>query len=88
MMIRAEERSIRMAVIIIYLAVFAGGFGVVLLEECLKEYRRQTRGLTLDEQFQRTMADLDRDVRENINTGVVRLRQECKRDGRTKAAQR
>lgn len=50
-----------------------------LLEECLKEYRRQTRGLTLDEQFQRTMADLDRDVRENINTGVVRLRQECKR---------
>jgi hypothetical protein len=73
-----------MVVIIIYLAVFAGGFGVVLLKECLKEYRRQTRGLTLDEQFQRTMADLDRDVRENINTGVVRLRQEC----RTKAAQR
>lgn len=33
----------------------------------------------MDEQFQRTMADLDRDVRENINTGVVRLRQECKR---------
>ena len=60
-----------MVVIIIYLAVFAGGFGVVLLEECLKE--------TLDEQFQRTMADLDRDVRENINTGVVRLRQECRR---------
>lgn len=29
-----------MVVIIIYLAVFAGGFGVVLLEECLKEYRR------------------------------------------------
>lgn len=58
-----------MVVIIIYLAVFAGGFGVVLL----------TRGLTLDEQFQRTMADLDRDVRENINTGVVRLRQECRR---------
>lgn len=55
------------------------GFGVVLLKECLKEYRRQTRGLTLDEQFQRTMADLDRDVRENINTGVVRLRQECRR---------
>ena len=55
------------------------GFGAVLLEECLKEYRRQTRGLTLDEQFQRTMADLDRDVRENINTGVVRLRQERKR---------
>lgn len=78
-MIRAEERSIRMVVIIIYLAVFAGGFGVVLLEECLKEYRRQTRGLTLEEQFQRTMADLDRDVRENINTGVVRMRQECKR---------
>lgn len=49
-----------------------------LLKECLKEYRRQTRGLTLDEQFQRTMADLDRDVRENINTGVVRLRQECR----------
>lgn len=68
-----------MVVIIIYLAVFAGGFGVVLLKECLKEYRRQTRGLTLDEQFQRTMADLDRDVRENINTGVVRLRQECRR---------
>ena len=60
-----------MVVIIIYLAVFAGGFGVVLLTECLKEYRRQTRGLT--------MADLDRDVRENINTGVVRLRQECRR---------
>ena len=56
-----------MVVIIIYLAVFAGGFGVVLLKECLKEYRRQTRGLTLDEQFQRTMADL------------VRLRQECRR---------
>lgn len=44
-----------MVVIIIYLAVFAGGFGVVLLKECLKEYRRQTRGLTLDEQFQRTI---------------------------------
>ena len=81
-MIRAEERSIRMVVIIIYLAVFAGGFGVVLLEECLKEYRRQTRGLTLDEQFQRTMADLDRDVRENMNTGVVRLRQERKMEGK------
>ena len=40
MMIRAEERSIRMVVIIIYLAVFAGGFGVVLLKECLKEIGR------------------------------------------------
>ena len=87
MMIRAEERSIRMVVIIIYLAVFAGGFGVVLLEECLKEYRRQTRGLTLDEQFQRTMADLDRDVRENINTGVETAAG-VQEDGRTKAAQR
>ena len=83
-MIRAEERSIRMVVIIIYLAVFAGGFGVVLLEECLNEYRRQTRGLTLDEQFQRTMFDLDQGVRENINTGVARLRQECKRMERQK----
>ena len=78
-----------MVVIIIYLAVFARGFGVVLLKECLKEYRRQTRGLTLDEQFQRTMADLDRDVRENINTGVVRLRQECRRmEGQSSATPR
>ena len=73
-----------MVVIIIDLAVFAGGFGVVLLEEWLNEYRRQTRGLTLDEQFQRTMFDLDQGVRENINTGVARLRQECKRMERQK----
>lgn len=57
---------------------------MVLLEECLNEYRRQTRGLTLDEQFQRTMFDLDQGVRENINTGVARLRQECKRMERQK----
>lgn len=88
MMIRAEERSIRMAVIIIYLAVFAGGFGVVLLEECLKEYRRQTRGLTLDEQFQRTMADLDRGCSREHQYGCCETAAGVQEDGRTKAAQR
>ncbi|MBS5676858.1 MAG: hypothetical protein KHW60_04055 [Oscillibacter sp.] len=64
-----------MEVMIIFLVVFAGGFGWVLLDE----YRRQKYGLSFNERFKQTMANLDRGVRRDIDDGVVRLQQEGKR---------
>ena len=45
----------------------------------LDEYRRQKYGLSFNERFKQTMANLDRGVRRDIDDGVVRLQQEGKR---------
>ena len=56
-----------MEALLIFLAVIATGIGLVLMDE----YRRQTRGLNLNEQFDKAMAELDRDIRANIPYGTA-----------------
>ena len=48
-----------MEVLLIFLIVIVAGIGLVLKDE----YRRQTQGLNLDEQFEKTMSELNRDIR-------------------------
>lgn len=56
-----------MEVLLIYLGVIAVGIGLVLKDE----YRRQKHGLNLNEQFDKTMAELHQDIRMNIPYGTA-----------------
>lgn len=56
-----------MEVLLIFLVVIVAEIGLVLKDE----YRRQTRGLNLNEQFDKTMAELHRDIRMNIPYGTA-----------------
>ena len=56
-----------MEVLLIFLIVIVAGIGLVLKDE----YRRQTQGLNLDEQFEKTMSELNRDIRMNMPYGTA-----------------
>lgn len=56
-----------MEVLLIFLVVIAGGIGLVLKDE----YRWQKHGLNLNEQFDKTMTELHRDIRMNIPYGTA-----------------
>lgn len=56
-----------MEVLLIFLIVIVVGISLVLKDE----YRRQTRGLNLDEQFEKTMSELNRDIRMNMSYGTA-----------------
>ena len=56
-----------MEVLLIFIGIIVAGIGLVLMDE----YRRQTRGLNLNEQFDKAMAELDRDIRANMPYGTA-----------------
>ncbi len=55
------------------LGVFAVVIVIGILIVLKDEYRRQTRGLNLSEQFDKTMAELERDIRMNIPYGTAKM---------------